>query len=67
MHSYLPIILFRFAELLSLIHKFYSGLDALMSEMELSSNFVAFCGNTSLQWYIADFACLFLGTPTVSG
>jgi fatty acid CoA ligase FadD9 len=54
-----------FSDLQCLIHKFYSGLDALMSEVELASNFVAFCGNTSLQWYIADFACIFLGAPTI--
>ena len=56
--------LLRFSEVLALVHQFYSSLDALL--VGLPSRFVALCGNSSLQWYVTDFACILRGVPTVS-
>lgn len=59
-----PLSGLRFSEVLALVHQFYSSLDALL--VGLPSRFVALCGNSSLQWYVTDFACILRGVPTVS-
>ena len=50
--------------MLALVHQFFSSLDALL--VGLPNSFVALCGNSSLQWYVADLACILRGAPTVS-
>ena len=53
-----------YADLRKMIEQFAAGLRQLMGD-----NFhpmVAMCANSRIEWYIADFACILLGIPTVS-
>ena len=54
-----------YADLEAQVEQFACGLRHVLGDSS-SPPMVAICAISRLEWYVADFACLFLGIPTVS-